>query len=206
MKANRKGIFRTDDRAQVGIGTMIVFIATILVAATAAAVLIDTSGKLQERSSKTGNEATQEVSSNLIVKGIYGDRSGSTKYIENLNLTLGLAPGASAVDLKQLKILMSDGDTRIELDWRADCGIADVFCVSEVRDPKGTISNSAPVMTAGGLVNLEINLLDANAGANLTFAERSDVTVQLIPEVGTAVNADFTTPAAYGADTVIILR
>src|SRR3989338_4516024 len=96
MRANRKVRANRKDAAEVGIGTMIVFIATVLVAAIAASVLIDTSGKLQERSSRTGQEATQHVSSNLAVSSIVGKRNATSdtglKYLE---IYLTLAPGAS---------------------------------------------------------------------------------------------------------------
>ena len=42
-----------ENEASVGIGTMIVFIALILVAAIAASVLIDTSNSLQSQAKKT---------------------------------------------------------------------------------------------------------------------------------------------------------
>ena len=116
MKANKKLFMRKDTRAQVGIGTLIIFIAMVLVAAVAAAVLIQTSGVLQQKAQATGKQATQEVSSNLIIKSIEGIRAKNTSVdmsdtIDMLKIRVGLNVGSAPVDVNQVVISITDGTT-----------------------------------------------------------------------------------------------
>src|ERR671922_1712362 len=99
MKANRA--YR-NDRAEVGVGTLIVFIAMVLVAAVAAAVLINTTGTLQQRAQATGKEATQEVSSNLKVTNVIGHRNDTSSNLHKLQLLVELSAGAVPMDLTKL--------------------------------------------------------------------------------------------------------
>ncbi|WP_321420749.1 archaellin/type IV pilin N-terminal domain-containing protein [uncultured Methanomethylovorans sp.] len=116
MKANRKNNLYGDNEAQVGIGTLIIFIAMVLVAAVAAAVLIQTSGTLQQKAQSTGKQATQEVSSNLMVKSIEGVRAKSSAValsatIDLLKLKVALNVGSSPVDVNQVVVSITDGTT-----------------------------------------------------------------------------------------------
>ncbi|WP_094226562.1 archaellin/type IV pilin N-terminal domain-containing protein [Methanolobus psychrotolerans] len=116
MKANNKMYLRKNTRAQVGIGTLIIFIAMVLVAAVAAAVLIQTSGILQQKAQATGKQSTQEVSSNLMIKNIEGVRAKNSASdiagnISLLKLNVGLNVGSSPVDVNQVVISITDGTT-----------------------------------------------------------------------------------------------
>ncbi|MDK2835191.1 MAG: archaeal flagellin FlaB [Methanolobus sp.] len=113
------GMF-SETRAQVGIGTLIIFIAMVLIAAVAASVLIQTSGILQQQAQSTGKQATQEVSSNLVVKNIEGVRAknNATDVAGNVSLLkirVGLNVGSSPVDLNQLIVTVTDGTNTNDL-------------------------------------------------------------------------------------------
>ncbi len=115
MKANRIHSMKNDTKAQVGIGTLIIFIAMVLVAAVAAAVLIQTSGILQQKAQQTGKQSTQEVSANLMIKNIEGVRAKTgitlSGTIDLLKIQLGLNVGSSPVDINQMVISVTDGTT-----------------------------------------------------------------------------------------------
>ena len=60
-----------DNLAAIGIGAMIVFIALILVAAVAAAVIIQTAEKLQQNAQSTGDDTTDEMSGKVTIMNVF---------------------------------------------------------------------------------------------------------------------------------------
>jgi len=92
----------TNDRGQVGIGTLIVFIALVLVAAIAAGVLINTAGFLQTQAEQTGEDSSDQVANNINIIGEVGIVGEDD--IEAARLTVQRSPGSDDVDLTELSI------------------------------------------------------------------------------------------------------
>jgi len=71
MKNTQEKNMKNDNLAAIGIGAMIVFIALILVAAVAAAVIIQTAEKLQQNAQSTGDDTTDEMSGKVQVLNVF---------------------------------------------------------------------------------------------------------------------------------------
>ena len=91
MKKNNE--FKNDEIGSIGIGAMIVFIALILVAAVASAVIIQTGEKLQQNAQQTGSDTQQEISGKISVNSIFvfDDAASYLMYFET-------APGSEVLD------------------------------------------------------------------------------------------------------------
>ncbi|WP_096394438.1 archaellin/type IV pilin N-terminal domain-containing protein [Halorubrum trapanicum] len=99
-------INNNDDRGQVGIGTLIVFIAMVLVAAIAAGVLINTAGFLQSQAEATGQESTDLVSERIDVTSTVGIVKNNTDPQELSEIRVGVAgaAGSNQIDLSSATI------------------------------------------------------------------------------------------------------
>ncbi|TKX50616.1 flagellin [Halorubrum sp. ASP121] len=91
------------DRGQVGIGTLIVFIAMVLVAAIAAGVLINTAGFLQTQAEATGQESTSQVSDRIQIVSQSGNVTDAQE-VDKLQFVVAKAPGSGYIDLNQTTI------------------------------------------------------------------------------------------------------
>jgi flagellin FlaB len=140
---------KPEERGQVGIGTLIVFIALVLVAAIAAGVLINTADLLQGQAQQTGEESTDQVTNNLnvlSVTGISADTGGTDPgAVNQIDIRVQRSPGAGDIDLGQAELqvigpagtgtysgmsglLTDDGDrVTVSIDIDSDGDIASAF-------------------------------------------------------------------------------
>jgi flagellin-like protein len=136
-----KTVFGKNDRGQVGIGTLIIFIAMVLVAAVAAGVLINTAGFLQNKAEATGTESTAQVSDNVIIFSSVGDVDNGTEAITAINLKVMTAPGADEIDLEDATIEFigpNGATTLIYSDTGADAA-AGAFGVASLKDDDSSV-------------------------------------------------------------------
>jgi flagellin FlaB len=183
-------MLRRNDRGEVGVGTLIIFIAMVLVAAVAAAVIIGTSGSLQQRAQQTGKEATADVSSNLRIVDVYGSRTLTTDDIETITFSITPASGAVPMDLTQTVIRYSDGNNVYIYKFGDATLPFDLFWV------RGEGTNN--VVTSGDLVEITVEL-------DTPLPPRTQFTMQLLHEVGAPAELILKTPSTYSEDLQIKL-
>ena len=87
-------------KAVVGIGTLIIFIATIVVSLIAAAVLINATGVLQERALEVEEAARERLVTGLEVYSVNVYGNTTTEEIYGVELLTRLRPGSSPVQLQ----------------------------------------------------------------------------------------------------------
>lgn len=97
-----------EDEGAIGIGAMIVFIALILVAAVASAVIIQTAEKLQQNAQATGDDTSDSMSGRILVLSIYVDTAAAgDDYLMFFRLAAGSDPVTDSQ--VQYQIMCNDG-------------------------------------------------------------------------------------------------
>lgn len=117
--------------AAIGIGAMIVFIALILVAAVASAVIIQTAEKLQQNAQQTGEDTREEIGGKVTILAVYtdddadgsatdGDGDTVNTNDDGLIIIFELAPGSEIVAEGDVhfQILCDNGGLN-QVDWPA---------------------------------------------------------------------------------------
>ncbi|MFP4111794.1 MAG: archaellin/type IV pilin N-terminal domain-containing protein [Candidatus Woesearchaeota archaeon] len=103
-------------KAEAGTGTLIMFIAMILVAAIAAGVFMQTAGSLQNKALLTGNEVKELVSSRAeVMNSRRVDSTNDT--LTEYNVKMRLAPGSDGISLKKTLISIEGTHDSIDLTY-----------------------------------------------------------------------------------------
>jgi flagellin FlaB len=104
-------ILRKDQKGQIGIGTMIVFISMVLIAAVAAAVMISVSNDLQHRAKATGMEAVRTSSTGVQVQSIMGYAEAIPGPISRVGIYIRPYAGGEYVSVAGLSIELRVGES-----------------------------------------------------------------------------------------------
>lgn len=163
-----------DNRGQVGIGTLIVFIALVLVAAIAAGVLINTAGFLQSQAESTGQQSTDQVANNIQVDSVIGidPQDGDTSdEIDQLQLRISRGPGSDPVNLDNAVLeYVGTGSVRTTID----------DLDTDPEDVSGSAQNPAVLDDSTGDIIVTINLAPegtSDVDESLTAGDSVELTI-----------------------------
>ncbi|WP_207591446.1 archaellin/type IV pilin N-terminal domain-containing protein [Halomontanus rarus] len=162
-----------DERGQVGIGTLIIFIAMVLVAAIAAGVLINTAGVLQSQASTTGSETQEAVANQIEVVHAVGNVSTDADYVDRLNFTIKQSAGAGAIDISSMTVQYTSDEEDTTLVYRGADVTYDEATESDIT--AGDTVNDHPELDhasdsdLGNVAGNSMGLYAADSGHFTTF-------------------------------------
>lgn len=208
--------FDSNDKAAIGIGTLIIFIAMIIVAGMAASVIIQTMNSLQEQALYTGRETMREVSSGLKVTQVTGYYNGSK--ISQLAIFLRTVAGSDDVNLLYAYVTLSDNSKQVILNYSTSLFSSNVsggifgtlnssnlssttYGIMVIRDFDSSCSQTKPVINNDDLVVILVNATKCFSGIDT----RTDIKGQVVPEYGINGVINCRTPTAF-IDTIVELQ
>ena len=146
---------QNDTYAAIGIGAMIVFIALILVAAVASAVIIQTGEKLQQNAQETGDDTQNSMRGKVKLVGAY--RTNGPVF----NFIMVASPGSADIDEGDMLFQMHCG-TQSETIAGDDAGadMTDIAgnAASTMTTDEGYIMAITPGTCTTGEVTLHIHV------------------------------------------------
>ncbi|CAG0993190.1 hypothetical protein METP3_02779 [Methanosarcinales archaeon] len=194
----------TNEIADIGVGTLIVFIAMILVAAVAAIMLIYSTGELHQKAIITSKDATATIATNFQIETVVGDRVNSTMPglqpgIQSLLIRIKPEVGTESMDLRQIMIILNEHQF---LNYSNNSDMVNTFGASIIRDIDGSFTANYPVLNSGDLVDINVHALNYT---NPILIPRQTISVYINQERGASIHLEITAPYSFGIDRYVKL-
>lgn len=181
-------------KGEMGVGTLIIFIALLLVAAVAAGVLIQTAGSLQQKALSTGSQATGQISTNMVVLEVSAV-DGQDQNVENFSMITKLAPGSDSIKLDDLTVTfntVSESRTLIYNNTAVPSG--NDFVITYLQTGA---NNKTGVVVRGDVIQFDFI-------APTAVDQGEYVRINMIPKIGTATQVIFDTPDVMSTNRVYL--
>jgi len=174
----------TNSDAFTGLEAAIVLIAFVVVAAVFSYVVLGAGFFTTQKAQETIHKSVEQSTSNLLLMGnVYG-LSTDNAYVSQIRFSIGLAPGASPVDLTKLTIAFSTSDSNLVILTHGANSSATVFTAKEsgagtsldsmVQNQQIEIAFTVTPVPANTKVNMEIR---PPVGAALPFSKITPATI-----------------------------
>jgi flagellin FlaB len=203
---------KKEDAGAIGIGTLIVFIALILVAAIAAAVIIGTAEELEEQAEQVSDDTTQMIRGPVMI--VYAEGDVNNGVIDTVYLYVDLY-GSEGIDMRDVVLHVvatpSSGNA-VSHDLKFNDGTpnnagSDNFGTDVVNDPLQLYNpaGTPPTYILGKKAMLKLEI-DLSAGSLTTLSPNSMLEIQtFVAESGHTPYDQYRTPSAYPLGGVVKL-
>ncbi|MFT4311800.1 MAG: archaellin/type IV pilin N-terminal domain-containing protein [Candidatus Woesearchaeota archaeon] len=190
-------------RAEAGIGTLVLFIAMILVAAIAAGVLIQTANSLQTKALATASQSKDQVATSVQFLTVYAQDASSDNNIEQFAVEMKLVPGSGVIKLEDGVfefVVNSQNASSLTYGGVGSC------------DELSSISSQSEFTVdylLTGTNNLEGYLVSGDVvsvcfAAPRAVSEDETVEITFIPRTGSITSASMTAPSVMTSQTVYL--
>lgn len=196
-------------KAEMGIGTLIIFIAMILVAAIAASVLLQTASTLQNKALDTGKKTEGAVGTSIepiIMAGEDGQDGGLNDFFVKVKLNAASDP----IKLGDLLVGMYMANASADLEYKG--GTYGTNC-SNGPNGYNTAADGTGNFTVRYLINGTNNKLHYLSRGDVieicfesptTVTEDTEFTLNLVPKVGSLTQVKATTPDVMTDKRVVV--
>jgi len=193
-------ITETEDRGQVGIGTLIVFIAMVLVAAIAAGVLINTAGVLQSQASDTGSETQEEVANQIDVVHAVG-LTDSDENVTSLNLTIKKSAGSNAIDMTSATVQYTSDNEDVTLTYNDASDDLSAATDTEFATNGINGNDGESLIATDERMQLLIDASEIEEGDGLRSG--SSATIKIVDQSGAQYTYGVSIPSTFGDKSVV---
>jgi flagellin FlaB len=174
---------KSDDNGFTGLEAAIVLIAFVVVAAVFSYVVLGAGFFTTQKSQETVYKGVEQASTNIqMIGNVYGMASGTDTTITEIRFSLGLAPGAPAIDMTKMNIVFSTPTTEPKtLSW------ASAKATGKFQSFLGTSSVSSMNQNDQVAISFNVDPVSANTrmtmeirpsvGASLPFAKTAPATI-----------------------------
>lgn len=181
-------------KAIIGIGMLMIFIATILISSIAAGVLIRATGLLQERALQVEKAARERLVSGVELVGVYGSGNTTDETMSQFEFLMRLRAGSPPIQMRTLGLAFVSENISFSADLNtskiglSNCTFTNVTAETEYCiQPR--LGDEDTILEEGELFGLLFKLQQSNA----LETERS-IEVTFSPKEGALETLEFTTP------------
>jgi archaeal flagellin FlaB len=203
MRARTRWI--RDRRGDMGVGSLVLFVTSVLVVATVSSLLISTANKVHAQAENTGEWVITNVASGFIFRDITGEVQANQSSIKTIFVQVQLQAGSPAVNMDLVTVQYVCGMNKQVMKMGSPVNSTDpgtpncknYTARQIVANPLGgpTWSNGNHILQQGDMILIAIS----NDAGSLDLGHTQPVTLKFMPAYGAPTTVNFVTPPCYSA-------